>query len=197
MSQEKKIDLASITSLAVQVAETSEDYDAAISEERDAEAEILSAAIEAARPALRALSNRLILSKYQSSGRNGCNWEEREEVSEYRGFQLAEDFSRQPNGTGNRGTYSGEALILTDSGKLLSCERSGTWSPCGEGDETRYEYSEVSAREAMNVWELEACLEKLQKKLKEQADSVKPERAKAARARAETLRALSQLVNRS
>lgn len=183
--------LKKIQDTAPAVAAEYDEHQAAIAAERDAEAKVLETAIEAARPALRAISDRIRSSYYHTGGRNGCNPVKRITYHAERGVLLCDDYTQPKDETGNRGSYEGSGLYLLTDGRLAVVARDGSWSQW-QGEPHSYEQTltVVTPREAMDEWKLDEALEALAEALEKQRGK---RDSKAARERAERLAALATL----
>lgn len=187
--------VAHIAVLAPQAAATQAELDAAIKAERDAEAAVLARAIELARPALRSICYRL-KSLHRISGIATDRWREVVDHHPLPGLHLDGDSKADRDAPrDNNGVYEGRGLYLLADGTLAVREWSGSWSRWqGATDEEETTLEPVSARDAMDEWDLGDCLESLRDALRKVADGKAPERAKAARERAERLAAVAALV---
>lgn len=189
------MEITEIAKLAQAAAANHEALTSALNDEREAEAAVLTAAIDAAKPALGAVCSRIKKHVASTDGNNGCNPVKRIEYYEHRGLELVDDIYRRGDSSGNRGVYGGTRLYLLATGELAVATASGDWSRWqGEWDTLDIEFKAVTPREAMDTFELKECLESLSKALREQAEGKAPERAKAAKARAEKLRAMATLA---
>jgi hypothetical protein len=189
------VDINSLTSKVAEVVAVTDEYEAAIALERDAEVQLLTAVIEVVRPGLRAICSRLLKREACTGGRDGCNPVEKKEYFEQRGIILVEDFRRVRDETGNEGTYEGRALALLATGELAIITREGTWS-LWQGSWNREEHTMkcVTVAEAMNTFDADDCVAALRNALDKQLNSKRQEATKAALARAEQLRAIAALV---
>jgi len=187
--------LATLATTAATVATQHQEYQAALGTQQQAEAALLTRIIETVKPALRALASGIYRTWRCTSGRNGCNPVEEKDYFEERGVCLVDDFDRDKDESGNRGTYGGSRLYLLSDGRLAEVDREGTWS-CwqGEWDSEECTLAIVDAAHAVKTYELTDMIEVLTAKLNEQIKGVKPTRTKAARERADKLAALATLV---
>ena len=187
--------LASLATTAATVAKDHEAFTAALSVEQQAEAALLGRIIETVKPALRALASGIKSRDYQTAGRNGCNPVHTYDTFPERGVLLVDDYDRDKDETGNRGTYGGARLYLLDDGRLAFVERDGTWS-CWQGEADTYTATLeiISAEKAVGAFELTAMVAALNTKLEEQAKGSKAKRTKAATDRAAKLAAIASLV---
>jgi hypothetical protein len=192
------MDIQNIVETAQTVATQSEDLRSAIDIERTAEAEVLTAAIEAARPALRAICSKLVARDLTTGNGDVNRHREQVEYHQERGVHLAGDSkAEEDQPRDNSGAYEGYGLYLLVDGRLANRTWSGSWSRWqGSTTECVSVLEPVTAREAMDEWELSECLENLGKALQKQADGNASERAQAARERAEKLRAMLTLARK-
>jgi hypothetical protein len=189
------VDLSELATKAAGVAEVASKHEAAINAERDAEALVLQTAIDAAKPALRAVCSRMLRVDKSTSGNNGCNPVEDQQYFEERGLVLVDDFDKGRDTTGNRGWLGGYRIVLLSDGTLAKVEREGSWS-CWQGEWTGWEatLTPMTARDVMDREELDECLKAISTALDKQISSKRDEATKAALARAEQLRALATLA---
>lgn len=190
------IDIDIIKANAAQVGQNKAALDAAIDEERTAEAAVLAAAIEAARPAWNAISCRLTKRQFNTSGRNGLHPASETEYHLARGCILINEYIKDEGTSGDSGTFHGSLLVLTAAGQLAVLNRTGHWSNWqGASNEWTSEFSIYKdARAAMDDWELDEALTGLAAALTKQLGGRAPDKAKAARERAERLSAIARLV---
>jgi hypothetical protein len=183
-----------IEQTAPHVAEQYDEHQAAIQAERDAEAVILGKAIASARPALKALSSKIVSESYETGGQNGCNPVHRYENHKEQGLVLIDDWDSEKDETGNRGALVGERLCLLSDGRLAEVKRKGSFSHWqGEADEYTTTLKIVDPRTAMDKWELVDALKGLMEALEKQAG--RKDATATAKARAERLAALAKLSN--
>jgi hypothetical protein len=184
--------LKQIETDAPRVAAEYDAHKAAIDAEREAEAAVLERAIAAARPALRAIAGVITQTYYSTSGRNGLNPVKRDAHFDERGLCIGDEYTRENDESGNRGTLGGERLYLLTDGRLAVVERDGTWS-CWQGEPDQYEATMafVSLREAMADWDLDGALQAIAEALGKQA---RAKATAAAQERAARLAALAQLA---
>lgn len=191
------ISIADLASTATAVGAQHTAMTAAIDSERAAEAALLEAAIDAVRPALRALSSRLQSRYYCTSGANGCNPVERADHFTDRGLVLVDDYGSQKDRTGNRGDYRGTRLVVLSDGQLARLERGGSWSHWqGEDNEFDVTLTLVTPLQAVKQYALADILASLRDALQRQLDGAAPKRTAAAQARAEKLTAIAALARK-
>lgn len=182
---------------AAVVAALAEDYAQAIRDERAAEAAVLDSVIASVKPALRALSSRMISSSYETSGRNGCNPVSRTEYHAPRGFVLVDDYDRDRDETGNRGQLGGTRLVVLTDGSLAVLERTGHFSHWqGEADTWESTLTPVTAVEAMDVYKLDDCLSSIRTGLDKQLAGNASTASLSARERTDKLRAVTALLKK-
>ena len=192
---ETAINIEQVAAQAQMVASNAEDLAGAISTERDAEAAVLAAVIEAVRPALRALSSRIVAMSYETGGRNGCNPVSRTTYHDERGLVLVDDYERARDESGNRGDLTGRRLYLLTDGRLAYVAREGSFSQWqGEADHWESTLRIVTPRAAMNREKLDEVVGVIRAALDKQIEGQGETVAKAARARAAQLQAVAALV---
>lgn len=188
-------DINQITETATKAAANAAELESAIDAERSAEADVLTAAIEAARPALRAICSRMVS---RDTDFHIADVNKARSVVEYhaeRGLHLAGAANgERDQPRDNDGGYEGEGLFLLSDGSLARRTWSGAWSKWqGATDDLRSTLAPITVREAMDEWDLDDCLKNLHEALSKAADGKAPERAAKARERADRLRALLTL----
>ncbi len=167
---------------------------AAIDAERSAEAQVLARAIDLARPALRSVCSRLLLG-VSTQWHDNAYTQDTNAYSKTRTVRLAgDDGPSRDHPRDTAGRYEGCSLHLCSDGILYEVTYVGHWSKWqGTGSAWQACLREVTPREAMDDWELSDCLAVLRDALQSVVQGKAPERANAARARAERLAALCTL----
>ena len=180
---------------AAVVGASAEALAAAIDAERAAEAEVLTLAIEAARPGLRAICSRIKRGMATWSTQNGTSFHESESWHDERGVKLAGDGAKYDIAREDSGQYEGEDRYLLADGRLAVADFSGSWSRW-QGSRSEWESTlrTLTPREAMDLWDLDETLAALLAKLEKSAAGKAPEKTKAALARAAKLRAIFALA---
>lgn len=188
-------DISTISKLAETVAAQFAEMESAFQAEYQAKAALLERVIEYARPALRALSSKLIATYGETNGQNGCNPVSIREYFDKRGVVLLDGYEETKDSSGHRGEFGGECLVLLSDGRLARLTRKGRWS-YWQGEWDRYEVTLdiISAGEAVREFNLNDVIAELSKKLREQADGAATSRAKQARERAVRISALASLL---
>jgi hypothetical protein len=190
------MEIKRIEELAGQVTAQHAEQQAAYGAERAAEAAVLEAALAAARPALRALVGRIVREERTVWHDNAYTSTERD-YHEERGVLIAGTMAEQAHPRDTDGRYTGEALYLLDNGQLAQVEWGGNWTKWqGRGStmtgELRVYESPLACVE--DGWDAEEAVAGLAEALERQAAGRAPERAKAARERAERLAAVARLL---
>jgi hypothetical protein len=185
--------LAKIQSEAPRVASEYAAHEAAIAAERDVEAAILTQAIEAARPALRAIAQRIVTSErtyWPTSATTASD----EQYHDVRGVCVSDGVPGplRDHPRANRGAYQGTDLFVLVDGSLLELAYSGQWSRWqGEGSSWETTARVLTPREAMDGYDLATVLGYLADKLARQARVAQTAKA---RDRAERLEAVVKLA---
>lgn len=190
------VEIKKVEELAQRVGQQHADMQAAFAEERAAEAAVLQAALAAARPALRALVGRIVREERTVWHDNAYTSTERD-YHEERGVLIAGTMAEQAHPRDTDGRYTGEALYLLDNGQLAQVEWGGNWTKWqGRGStmtgELRVYESVLACIE--DGWDAEEAVAGLVTALERQASGKAPERAKAARERAERLASVARLM---
>lgn len=192
MEAQNATTIENIAALAAQVGGEYDEQQAAIVAERDAEAEVLAAAIDAARPALKAICSQVKVSHRSTNGRNGCHPVHRYGCHAQDGLVLMDGYDQDGDSSSNRGSYSGDRLVLLVDGTLAVFERTGTWSHWqSEWSQWEATVRPIAVREAMDTYDLDPCLTAISEAL---AGQIGKRDAKAARERAERLAAMARLA---
>jgi len=141
------------------------EYDAsqaAIAAERDAEAAVLERAIALTKPALRAVTSKLLQYYASTGGQNGCNPQKVRDYFDSPGLILVNKYYNDSDETGNRGTFCGDRLVLMLDGSLSVATREGTWSHWqGEWSSFQATLTPLTAREAVERYKLDDILRSL------------------------------------
>jgi hypothetical protein len=187
--------LTTLATTAATVATQHEEYQAALATQQEAEAALLGRIIETVKPALRALACQIKSRDYSTGGRNGCNPVHTYDTFTETGVCLVDNYDRDKDETGNRGTLSGARLYLLSDGRLAEVEREGTFSHWqGEADQWEASLEVITTVQAVTRYELADIVTALNAKLQEQIKGQKTTRTKAATERASKLAALATLV---
>ena len=174
-----------IKNLADVVAAQSKTLDNSIAAEREAEASLLEAVIENVRPALRALSSRLM---------------ERREVTgngevltvtflPFRGLRLVDN-----ERLASDGKYDGASLAVAEDGTLTELIVGGHQSGPGGGSLQQWAYRTLTPDAAAKRYSVRACIDTLVNKLEEYADGNATKTAAKATAQVARLRAVITLL---
>jgi hypothetical protein len=190
------MEIKRIEELAGMVAEQHADMRAAYGAERAAEAAVLEAALAAARPALRALVGRIVREERTVWHDNAYTSTERD-YHEERGVAVAGSGPERLHPRDTDGRWAGHTLYLLEDGRLAQVAWGGTWTKwqgCGSTltGELRIYESVLACIE--DGWDAEEAVAGLAEALERQAAGRAPERAKAARERAERLAAVARLL---
>lgn len=190
------MDISKIASQAAHVASVHADLTSARSAEEQAEAELLDALIAAVKPALPALSSRIVASE-RTTGiatdrqRDAKTWREEKGLC-----VTGTPGPARAGGRDTRGEYKGYDLFLLADGTWLELAYEGSWSnwqgeSCLWSTTSRKLTSLDVAREYDDV---PALVERIEKALAAYANGNATKRAQAARSRAEELRAVLTLI---
>lgn len=172
-----------IKALTESVAAQAEKLDASIAEERAAEAGLLEAVIVSVRPALRALSNRLL--------------ERRETTADgvltvsflpFRGLVLVN------NEQAVNGKWEGASLVVVEDGGLVELIVGGHYSVSAAGSLLQWAFRGLTPAAAAKRYSVRACVEVLAEKLTEYANGNAGKTAAKAMAQADRLRAVITLL---
>jgi len=187
---------------AAAVAAQHEDLAAAVTEERGARAAVLQVALDAVRPALRALASRIKVSSRQSH-LGDVNYDQVETGTHLpeRGVHLDTDAvgPGRCDARANSGAFDGSDVFLLTDGRIAWLKYSGGWSRW-QGSTTTWEaaveYStaEEAARDLVKYDRDGDALKALHAALDAQLSGNATARSAAARERAEKLRAIATLV---
>lgn len=189
--------IETIATLAPQVASAHEAQSAAFDEQIAAEAALLSRVVELARPALRALANRIQIGDRTWWPTNVQTATEREfaDVSGVivRGQPLpTRDYPRA-----NSGSYdTSEALYLLTDGTFVEKSWTGNWSRWqGAGDEAHAVLTPKTAAEVVDEYDVDEIIAALAAKLQQQAAGNAGKTTEAAKARAAKMQAVVAILS--
>ncbi|HRY43420.1 MAG TPA: hypothetical protein P5164_05680 [Thermoanaerobaculia bacterium] len=183
-----------LASLAANVAAQHDEMTVAMEEERAAEERLLGQLVEAVRPALRALSSRLLASERTFWPDNVSTATEKD-YHEDRGVRLAGSGPERDHPRANRGAIEGLDLVLLDDGTFARLDWSGHWSRWqGEEDLEESTLARVSLRDVVDGWDVDQLAAALHERLEAQMTGRAPKRTASARQRAEKLAAVSSLL---
>lgn len=177
---------------ARRVARDRSDYDGAYNEAKAARADLLTAIIDAVKPALPALCSGVpLLWSYPKIS----------EGPVIRALQLT-----QPRGPAfpvrfalatdsRRGRYGGTALYLTDHGQLIDMSFDGPWSDVpGEVSSWEAKWSPLTAQQATEEYDIHEIIDRLTTALVEEAKGKRPMRTASLLTRARQLQALTTML---
>jgi hypothetical protein len=190
------IEISKIENLAQTVASEFSASQAAHAAAELAEGELLRDIIAAMKPAIPALSNKIVKHSYETGGQNGCNPVSRKEHHSERGFLLVDGYERTRDATGNRGDLAGSRLFLLIDGRLAEVTREGSFSVWqGEADEWESTLEILAADVVAERYDIEEILATIAEALTKAVGSREKATAKAIE-RAERVSAISRLVRR-
>jgi hypothetical protein len=190
------IEISKIENLAQTVASEFSASQAAHAAAELAEGGLLRDVIAAIKPAIPALSSRIVSHSYETGGRNGCNPVSRKSHHSERGFLLVDGYESTMDETGNRGDLGGSRLFLLPDGRLAEVTREGSCSRWqGEADEWESTLDILAADVVVERYDIEEILATITEALTKAAGSREKATAKAVE-RAERVSAISRLVRR-
>jgi hypothetical protein len=190
------IEISKIENLAQTVASEFSASQAAHAAAELAEGGLLRDVIAAMKPAITALSNKIVKYSHETGGRNGCNPVSRKEHHRERGFLIFDGYGRIGDVTGNRGAFSGSRLYLLTDGRLAEVTRKGSFSHWqGEYDEWNSKLEILAADIVAERYDIEEIIATIGEALTKAVGSREKATAKAIE-RAERVSAISRLVRR-
>ena len=185
---------ARLEELARQVAEQHVEMSDAISDERSAEEALLAQIVEAVRPALRALSNRLRASRRVWWPDNVSTATE-ETHHDARGIVVDGDGPQHDFPRANEGQIVGEDLVLLDDGSFARRDWTGSWTRWqGRTSVEESTLTPLTLAQVVADYDVDEIAESIRERLEEQLSGRAPKRTAAARERAEKLRAVSTIL---
>lgn len=191
-----EVDLQKIAELSSTVAKLAEEHSDAIDKEREAEAQVLAAAIETARPALPAITAKIKTSE-RTFWPDSVRTETEYETYQQDGRRLAGAGPTRDYPTANDGKYKGSALYLLEDGTLVKVRYEGTWTKWqGRAEGWEAQCTPITCREAMDVWRLDECVKAISDALDKQLKSKREEATTAAKGRTAKLLALAELLKK-
>lgn len=183
-----------LANLAANVAAQHDEMTAAVEEERAAEEVLLGQLVDAVRPALRALSSRLLESERVWWPDNISTATEKS-YHEERGVRLHGEGPSRDHPRANRGTIEGLDLVLLGDGAFARMDWSGHWSKWqGEEDLEESTLTRITLRDVVDGWDVDQLAAALHERLEAQMTGRAPKRTASARQRAEKLAAVSSLL---
>lgn len=169
---------------------------AAIDEETTAEAALLEKVVDLVRPALKALSSRLLASE-RVFWPDSVSTATEESYHEERGVRLAGSGPERDHPRANDGAIEGTDLVLLEDGTFARVDWSGSWTRWqGRTSHEESELTRLSLADVVAGWDVDDIAGALVGKLEGHVNGNAPKTTAAAKARAETLRAVVALLER-
>ena len=185
-----------ITNLSRSVAEQHATMEAAFDEERAAEEELLEKIVDASRPALRALSSRILASERVFWPDSVSTATERSFHDE-RGVRLDGNGPERDHPRANDGGIGGTDLVLLDDGTFVRLDWTGTWTRWqGRTSEETSTLTRITLRDVVETWDVDVIAATLSERLEAQATGRASKTTASARQRTEKLRAVAALLGR-
>lgn len=183
-----------LANLAANVAAQHDEMTAAVEEERAAEERLLGQLVEAVRPALRALSSRLLESERVWWPDNISTATEKS-YHEERGVRLAGSGPERDHPRANDGAIEGTDLVLLESGDFVRVDWSGSWTRWqGRTSHEESALTRLSLADVVAGWDVDDVSRALVERLEAQVNGRAPKTTAAAKDRAEKLRAVVALL---
>lgn len=183
-----------ITNLSRSVAEQHATMEAAFAEERAAEEELLEKVVDAVRPALKALSSRILATERTW-------WPTSVETATDRSFHPERGVRLDGNGPvrdhprANDGAVEGEDLVLLEDGTFARLDWSGTWTRWqGRTSEETSTLTRLTLAEVVETWDVDQLAARLHDLLEQHLAGRATKTTAAARERAGRLRAVAALM---
>ena len=175
---------ARLADLAARVAAQHREQSDAIADERQAAAGVLAQIVDAVRPALKALSSRLLKEERTWWPDNAAPTTDKTYHAE-RGVILAGDGPERDHPRANQGAIVGEALALLEDGTFARLDWSGNWSNWQGATSTEQSaLTTMSALDVVGDYDLDAIAEALADRLDAQLAGRATKTTATARARA-------------
>ncbi len=185
---------AALAELASQVGEQHTVMTSAFEEERAAEAALLAQIVDAVRPALKALSNRLKASERVWWPTSVETASEKTYHPE-RGVLIDGEGPERDFPRANDGAIVGRDLVLLDDASFAVLTWSGNWTRWqGRSSEESSTLTRITTREVVDEWNVEEIALVLADWLEAQRDGKAVKTTAAAKARTEKLRGVSTLL---
>lgn len=183
-----------ITTLSRSVAEQHATMETAIAEERAAEGELLEKVVDAVRPALRALSSRILATERTW-------WPTSVETATDRSFHPERGVRLDGNGPvrdhprANDGRIGGTDLVLLDDGTFARLDWTGTWTRWqGHTSEETSTLTRLTLAEVVETWDVDQLAARLHDLLEQHLAGRAAKTTASARERTAKLRAVSALL---
>ena len=183
-----------LADLARQVAAQHAEMTSAISDERAAEEELLARIVDSVKPALRALSSRLLASE-RTFWPDSVSTATERSYHEERGVRLHGGGPSRDHPRANDGAIEGLDLVLLEDGTFARLDWTGTWTHWqGRASVDESTLTRLSLRDVVDGWDVDILAAGLHDRLTAQLEGRAPKRTASARERAEKLRAVSSLL---
>lgn len=162
--------VVSISKLAGVVAIAADQESAAIAARDDAEAELLTRAVNAALPALKALSKK-VRTSYSVFWPDSVSTDDRSTYSDFRAIRLAGNGAERDYPRADSGSYGGEDLFLLDDGTFAIATYGGRWSRWQGASSSWYaNFTGISALTVVQDYHVAELLSRLEGLLSEAAN---------------------------
>jgi hypothetical protein len=186
--------LTEITEVAPVVGARSDELRVAVDLERTAESALLAQVRARVQPALRALASR-VTSGERTFWPDSVSTATSRSYADWRGLRVAGDGAEYDHPRANDGCYEGEDLFLAADGTWHQLVYTGTWSRWqGAGDSWEAEDKTLTDLDVIKKYDLQTIVETIAEALRKHRDGAAVGKAVSARARAEKISALSELL---
>ena len=183
-----------ITTLSRSVAEQHATMETAIAEERAAEEELLEKVVDAVRPALKALSSRILATErtwWPTSVETATD----KSFHPERGVRLDGNGPVRDHPRANDGAVEGEDLVLLEDGTFARLDWSGTWTRWqGRTSEETSTLTRLTLAEVVETWDVDQLAARLHELLEQHLAGRATKTTASARERTAKLRAVSALL---
>lgn len=183
-----------LAALAADVSAQHDEMTAAVEEERAAEEVLLGQLVDAVRPALRALSSRLLASE-RTFWPDSVSTATEKSYHEERGVRLHGEGPSRDHPRANDGAIEGLDLVLLVDGTFARLDWTGTWTRWqGRTSLEESTLTRLSLRDVVDGWDVDELAAALHERLTAQLEGRASKRTASSRERAEKLRAVSSLL---
>jgi hypothetical protein len=192
-------ELADISALSARVVSEYEEQAAAHAAELAVEAALLCAVVERVKPALRALSSRIVIEAHGDTvAPSDSNYQRAEKhYHERRGLRVVDTVDLVQRGTGTK-TYRGLEVYLLDDGTFLGCQRERVetiWQGARDHEETSH-WQDLTAIDVVGRFELARIVERIHQALEAHTKGSARRTTERMRESARKLSALIELLGK-
>jgi hypothetical protein len=197
MNDTLKEQIERIASTAERAGEQAARQEQAFSELESAEAALLDATVEAAKPGLRAVSSRIQIGHRQWWPDGSVCTNDEDQYLDGRGLRVEGGGPSEDNPTANDGAVVGEDLYLLEDGRWLGVTYEGSWTRWqGRSSGWTATTRELTSLEVASEWVAASVIQTISSALESQVSGKREKATRKALERAEQVRAVTTLLER-